>query len=104
MQHLCEIIKTFEKLIDSGVIRFYGLLNFSLKGIEEVRTYARKYDSVAVQNHFSLLHRDGERDVIPYVKRENLLYMAYIPLEKGQLARNSILMGIERKYGRQPSR
>jgi diketogulonate reductase-like aldo/keto reductase len=104
MQHLCEIIKTFEKLIDSGVIRFYGLLNFSLKGIEEVRTYARKYDTVAVQNHFSLLHRDGERDVIPYVKRENLLYMAYILLEKGQLARNSILMGIERKYGRQPSR
>jgi diketogulonate reductase-like aldo/keto reductase len=38
MQHLCEIIKTFEKLIDSGVIRFYGLLNFSLKGIEEART------------------------------------------------------------------
>lgn len=97
---ICETIKAFEKLVDDGIIRFYGLSNFSVKGIEEARSCAKKYDVVAVQNHFSLLHRDDEKDVIPYAQREGLMYMAYTPLERGQLARNSYLENIGRKYGK----
>jgi len=100
---VCETIRAFEKLIDSSVIRFYRLTNFSLKGIEEANICAKKYDIATPQNHYSLLHRDDERDVIPYVQRENLLYMAYTTLEKGQLTRNPILMDIGRKYGKTAS-
>ncbi len=98
--HICETIKAFEKLVDEGVIRFYGLSNFTVRGIEEARSCAKKYDVVAIQNHFSLLHRDDEKDVIPYAQREGLLYMAYTPLEKGQLAKHSFLAQIGRKYGK----
>ncbi len=101
---VCETIRAFEKLVDSGVTRFYGLSNFSLKSIEEARTCAKKYDIVAIQIHFSLLHRDDKRDFIPYVRRENLLYMAYTPLEKGQLARNPSLRVLGGNMGRQPPR
>lgn len=97
---ICETIKAFEKLVDEGIIRFYGLSNFSVKGIEEARSCSKKYDVVAVQNHFSLLHRYDEKDVIPYAQREGLLYMAYTPLEKGELAKNSSLADIGKRYGR----
>ncbi|MDK6029245.1 aldo/keto reductase [Ignisphaera sp. 4213-co] len=98
--HICETIKAFEKLVDEGVIRFYGLSNFTVRGIEEARSCTKKYDVVAIQNHFSLLHRDDEKDVIPYAQRKGLLYMAYTPLEKGQLAKHSFLAQIGRKYGK----
>ncbi|MEM1608075.1 MAG: aldo/keto reductase, partial [Ignisphaera sp.] len=40
------------------------------------------------------------KDVIPYAQREGLMYMAYTPLERGQLARNAYLENIGRKYGK----
>ncbi len=67
------------------------------------RGHAKKYDIVAIQNHFSLLYRDDDRDIIPYVQRENLLYMVYTPIEKGQLAGDPILIGIGREYGKASS-
>jgi diketogulonate reductase-like aldo/keto reductase len=97
---ICETIKAFEKLVDDGVIRFYGLSNFSVRGIEEARSCNKKYDVVAVENHYSLLHRDDEEDVIPYVQREGLLYLAYTPLEHGALARDPFLAEIGKKYGK----
>jgi len=97
---ICETIKAFEKLVDDGVIRFYGLSNFSVRGIEEARNCNKKYDVVAVENHYSLLHRDDEEDVIPYVQREGLLYLAYTPLEHGALAKDPFLAEIGKKYGK----
>ncbi|MEZ0289505.1 MAG: aldo/keto reductase [Sulfolobales archaeon] len=97
---ICETIKAFERLVDEGVIRFYGLSNFSVEGVEEARYCSKKYDVVAIQNRYSLYYRRDERDVIPYAQREGLMYMAYTPLEKGVVARDSFLREIGEKYGK----
>lgn len=97
---ICETIKAFERLVDEGVIRFYGLSNFSVEGVEEARYCSKKYDVVAIQNRYSLYYRRDERDVIPYAQREGLMYMAYTPLEKGVVARDSFLREVGEKYGK----
>ncbi|MGC9010387.1 MAG: aldo/keto reductase [Sulfolobales archaeon] len=97
---ICETIKAFEKLVDDGVIRFYGVSNFNVRQIEDARYCSKKYDVVAVQNRFSLFYRHDEKDVIPYAKREGLLYMAYTPIEKGAVAREEFLRRIGEKYGK----
>lgn len=97
---ICETIKAFDRLVDEGVIRFYGLSNFSIEGIEEARSCSKKYDVVAIQNRFSLYYRKDEKDIIPYAQREGLMYMAYTPLEKGAIARDSFLREIGQKYGK----
>jgi diketogulonate reductase-like aldo/keto reductase len=97
---ICETIKAFEKLVDDGAIRFFGLSNFNVKGIEEARSCCRKYDVHVIQNHYSLLHRDDEESVIPYTAREGMMYMAYSPLERGALARDPYLKEIGEKYGK----
>ncbi len=97
---ICETIKAFEKLVDDGVIRFYGVSNFNVRQIEDARYCSKKYDVVAVQNRFSLFYRHDEKDVIPYAKREGLLYMAYTPIEKGAVAREDFLRRIGEKYGK----
>jgi len=90
----------FEKLVDDGIISFFGLSNFDLSGIEKARECCRKYDVVAIQNHYSLLHRNDEESVIPYAQHEGMLYMAYRPIERGVLAADPFLSEIGRKYGK----
>lgn len=97
---ICETIRAFEKLVDDGLIRFFGLSNFGVRGIEEARSCTRKYDVSAIQNRFSLLYREDEETVIPYIQREGLMYMAYTPLERGVLTNDSFLREIGRKYNK----
>jgi diketogulonate reductase-like aldo/keto reductase len=97
---ICETMRAMERLVDEGVIRFFGLSNFDVKGIEEARSCLSKYDIAAVENRYSLLHRVDESSVIPYVQRNGMLYLAYTPLEKGLLAHNEFLNSIGRKYGK----
>lgn len=97
---ICETVKAFEKLVDDGAIRVFGLSNFSVEGIERARKCCKKYDITVIQNHFSLIHRIDERTVVPYAQREGLMYMAYTPIERGVLARDSYLAEIGRKYSK----
>jgi len=64
---VCETIRAFEKLVDSGVIRFYGLSNFSLKGIEEARTCAKKSASQVALNWLICID-----NVVPIPKASNI--------------------------------
>lgn len=100
---ICETVRAFEDAIDRGIARHWGLSNFDVRGIEEARACAKKYDVAAVENHFSLLHRADESTVIPYAEREGILYLAYTPLEKGALARDQFLAEVGRKYGKTPA-
>jgi diketogulonate reductase-like aldo/keto reductase len=93
-------MRAMERLVNDGVIRFFGLSNFDVGGIEEARSCLSKYDIAAVENRYSLLHRVDEASVIPFVQRNGMLYLAYTPIEKGAFANNEFLRGIGKKYGK----
>ncbi len=97
---ICETMRAFEKLINDGIVRFVGLSNFDVGGIEDARHCFSKYDIAAVENRYSLLHRVDEASVIPYVQRNGMLYLAYTPLEKGEFASNEFLRRVGTKYGK----
>lgn len=99
---ICETIRAFETLVDKGLIRFFGVSNFSLQQLKEAETCAKKYEVAAVQNHYSLYNRRDEADLIPYALTNGVMYMAYTPLEKGSVARDRRLVEIGRKYGATP--
>ncbi|WP_338598345.1 aldo/keto reductase [Sulfolobus tengchongensis] len=97
---ICKTIKAFERLVDDGVIRFFGLSNFDVDGIERAVECSSKYDIVAIQNHYSLLNRDDERKALSYAEQNGLMYMAYTPLENSTLSSNEFLANIGKKYGK----
>jgi len=99
---LCTVMKALESLISRGIARFLGVSNFSVEQIESARTCLSKEDVVAVQNRYSLLYRHDEHSVIPYTERNNMMYMAYTPLERGRLLEYEVLRKIGEKYGRTP--
>ena len=71
-----------------GKVREIGCSNFS-RGADARRRGARRPNGtarfVSVQNQYSLLHRDPERDVLPECERAGLAFLPYFPLASGVL-------------------
>jgi len=79
---LADTIACFESLRDEGLIGAWGLSNYDADGIRE----ALRHGSPAlVQNSFSLLDRDDERDVLPLCAESGIPYVPFGPLAGGWL-------------------
>jgi len=100
---LREAMKSLEELWKEGIVRGIGVSNFTLPQIEEARSYLSHIDIAAVENRYSLTHREDELDIIPYCNKEGIIYLAYTPLDKGALINNELIASIARKYGKTPA-
>jgi aryl-alcohol dehydrogenase-like predicted oxidoreductase len=67
---------------DEGLARAIGVSNFDRSLVERCLVI-RHVDSV--QNQLSLLHRDDERDLLPWLRERGIGYLAYGPLAFGLL-------------------
>lgn len=70
------------ELVDEGLTRAIGVSNFD-RGLVERCAPIRRVD--AVQNQFSLLHRDDAAELLPWLADQNIAYLAYGPLAFGLL-------------------
>ncbi|MDT7862414.1 MAG: aldo/keto reductase [Saccharolobus sp.] len=80
-----ETAKAMERLFNEGKIRYIGLSNFSLPLLREFREHLSKTDVAANELHYNLLFRDVEKEVLPYMQRENIPLLAYDSLGLGYL-------------------
>jgi diketogulonate reductase-like aldo/keto reductase len=81
-----ETMDAMEELLEAGKIRAIGISNFSLKRMMEANASLKKAQLASTQMSYSLLHREIEKDVIPYCRREGIAVLAYFPLGHGKLA------------------
>ena len=77
-----EAVGALQRLREQGKIRAIGLSNFSLAQVKEAN--ADGYVDV-VEDEFSLLHRDHEADLMPYLKDHQISFVPYFPLASGLL-------------------
>ena len=85
---IAETIDALDELVREGRIRYYGHSNFTGWQIAEAEFTARERSTgrfVSAQNHFSLLARAAEREVLPAVERYGLGFFPYFPLHNGLL-------------------
>jgi aryl-alcohol dehydrogenase-like predicted oxidoreductase len=85
---IAETLETLDGLVRAGTVRAIGASNFSAQQIEEADAVARERGFahfVAIQNEYSLLVRDAERDVLPTCERLGLGFVPYFPLASGLL-------------------
>jgi aryl-alcohol dehydrogenase-like predicted oxidoreductase len=68
-------------------VREIGCSNFSAQQLREARDAVRAGSAhfVSVQNEYSLLHREPERDVLEECARQGLAFLPYFPLACGLL-------------------
>ena len=82
-----ETISTLDDLVAEGKIRYYGHSNLSGWQIAEaeLRASGRGSRFISAQNHYSLLARAAEREVLPAVEHFGLGFFPYFPLQNGLL-------------------
>lgn len=85
---IAETTDALDELVREGKIRYYGHSNFAGWQIAEAEFTTRARSSgrfISAQNHYSLLARAAEREVLPAVERYELGFFPYFPLHNGLL-------------------
>jgi aryl-alcohol dehydrogenase-like predicted oxidoreductase len=82
-----ETLGAMAELVEEGKVRWLGLSNVDAAQLRQAieLTAASGPPVVAVQNFFSLMHRDDETDVLPLAVEHGIGYIPYFPLESGLL-------------------
>jgi aryl-alcohol dehydrogenase-like predicted oxidoreductase len=83
-----ETLSALHELVEEGVVRHVGSSNFSAEQIEEADRVARERGLtrfVAAQNHYSLVEREVEDEVLPACERLGIGMLPYFPLASGLL-------------------
>jgi aryl-alcohol dehydrogenase-like predicted oxidoreductase len=83
-----ETLEALSELVRAGLVRYLGHSNFS--GLQTARAAATAEELGAVpfvsaQNHWSLLERGAERDVVPAAVQYGLGVLPFFPLANGLL-------------------
>jgi aryl-alcohol dehydrogenase-like predicted oxidoreductase len=82
-----ETVSVLDDLVAEGKIRYYGHSNLAGWQIAEADFTARARGGrfISAQNHYSLLARAAEREVLPAVERFGLGFFPFFPLQNGLL-------------------
>ena len=78
-----ETLTAMQELVDEGRVRWLGLSNADAAQVAAAA--ASGVTVVAVQNEYSLLHRDDDAEVLPLCLRHGIGYVPYFPLASGLL-------------------
>ncbi len=77
-----EAVNALAEEKKAGKIRAIGVSNFSLDQIKEANADGQVD---VVENHYSLVHRQAEKEVFSYLKDNNISFIPYLPLAMGLL-------------------
>lgn len=77
-----ETARTMQSLLQEGLIRAIGVSNYSP---EQMNRFMSAAELHTVQPPYNLFERQTEREVLPYVRENNLNAFAYGPLCRGLL-------------------
>ena len=85
---IADTLGALNDLVRAGKAREIGCSNFSSEQLQEAERTAASAGSarfVSVQNEYSLVHREPERDVLGTCARLGLAFLPYFPLASGLL-------------------
>lgn len=77
-----EAVAALHRLKEAGKIRAIGISNFDLAQVKEANQDG--YVDV-VEDQFSLIHREAETELLPYLRENRISFVPYFPLASGLL-------------------
>nr|WP_203900908.1 aldo/keto reductase [Virgisporangium aliadipatigenens] len=83
-----ETLAALDDVVRAGKVRYIGHSNFAAWQVADADWIARDRrltPFVSAQNHYSLLTRTAEKELIPALERFGLGLLPYLPLESGLL-------------------
>jgi aryl-alcohol dehydrogenase-like predicted oxidoreductase len=82
-----ETVGAMSELVGEGKVRWLAISNADEESLRRAAAEADRLGTpiVAVQNRFSLMHRDDEEGVLALARSHSIGYVPYFPLEMGLL-------------------
>lgn len=87
-----ETLEALNEEVALGHIRYYGLSAMYADQFEEYNQKAKEkgyQPFVTFQNHYSLVYREDEKDLIPLANKYNVSRTSFAPLASGRLSRRN---------------
>jgi len=85
---IADTLGALDELVLSGKVRAIGCSNFSAEQLADADRVAREQGTArftVLQNHYSLLERGDDEDVLPLCRELGIAYIPYFPLASGLL-------------------
>lgn len=100
---LADTLAGFSELLDAGAIRYWGVSNFDVDDMTELRDVPGGTAVCTDQVLYNLTRRGPEYDLVPWLRRHRVPLMAYSPVEQGRLLHEPTLAAIARRHGATPA-
>ncbi len=85
---IAETLGALDGLVSAGKVRAIGCSNFSAEQLAEADRVSRELGTArftVLQNHYNLLERGDDDDVLPLCRQLGVAYIPYFPLASGLL-------------------
>ena len=87
---ILETMQALHEVVKAGKVRALGasaMFGYQFMNMQQVARDNKLTPFSIMQNHYNLLYREDEREMIPICKEQNVTLMPYSPLASGRLAR-----------------
>lgn len=102
-----ETMSAMEHLVREGKVRYIGVCNFYLRELQEAQSGLSFERTASLQTEYNLFDRMIEDTILPYCSANNILIIAYSPLDQGRIAdgaeRRKLIENTAKKYGKTPA-
>lgn len=86
-----ETMKALHDLVQSGKVRYIGASAMYAWQFQKLQNTAEKYGwtkFISMQNHYNMIYREDEREMIPLLLDQGVASTPYSPLAAGRLTRD----------------
>jgi 2,5-diketo-D-gluconate reductase B len=98
-----EAIPQIDELIDAGIVRNFGVSNFTIEHMDEAQSLA-EHPIVANQMNFNVLYKDEVgKNFRNYCQQHDIQIVAYQPIKRQEVLRNETVQAIAAAHNATPA-
>ncbi|MEO5627759.1 MAG: aldo/keto reductase [Candidatus Saccharimonadales bacterium] len=97
---IAETMRALDELVEQGLVKNIGVCNMSPGRFAEAQKHT-KNKLVCNQVHYNVVYREVEKkDVLQDAQDNDVMLVAWRPLQKGELSDNPLMIELAKKYNK----
>ena len=80
-----ETMKAMDQLLTEGKIRYVGVSNYHNALVQEAMSNLQNGEIIANELEYNLVNRSIEKEILPFLRQQRIVVLAYYPLLSGFL-------------------
>ncbi len=100
---IADTMRAMDELVEKGLVKNIGVCNMSPNRFNEAQKHS-KNKLVCNQIHYNVQYREAEhKGVLEHARANDVMLVAWRPVQKGSLPDSRLLEDIAAKYGKTPT-